>query len=124
MKTPVLDCITTDLVLSRWGAHFTGSVKTRQQTARSSPRSRVMRWAFTSLIFIFTAHLAAPQSTDLVNWSRQNNALTPIAGTMISSSNIVERPKGKSRRNLHDLNGTDERSHLQREQSRIRHVVP
>ncbi|TBU32365.1 galactan 1,3-beta-galactosidase [Dichomitus squalens] len=32
-------------------------------------------------------------STDLVNWSRQNDALTPIANTMISSSNIVERPK-------------------------------
>ncbi|KIJ27418.1 carbohydrate-binding module family 35 protein [Sphaerobolus stellatus SS14] len=32
-------------------------------------------------------------STDLVNWSRQNNALTPISGTMISNSNIVERPK-------------------------------
>ena len=29
-----------------------------------------------------------------MNWSRQNDALTPIAGTMISSSNIVERPKG------------------------------
>ena len=36
------------------------------------------------------------QSTDLVNWSRQNDALTPVAGTMISSSNIVERPKGES----------------------------
>lgn len=35
-------------------------------------------------------------STDLINWSRQNNALTPIAGTMISSSNIVERPKGEA----------------------------
>lgn len=33
-------------------------------------------------------------STDLLTWTRQNNALTPIAGTMISSSNIVERPKG------------------------------
>ncbi|KAI0341845.1 Arabinanase/levansucrase/invertase [Trametopsis cervina] len=32
-------------------------------------------------------------STDLVNWSRQNNALTPIANTMISSSDIIERPK-------------------------------
>lgn len=32
-------------------------------------------------------------SNDLLNWSRQNNALTPITGTMISSSNIVERPK-------------------------------
>ncbi|KAF8588417.1 carbohydrate-binding module family 35 protein [Ramaria rubella] len=32
-------------------------------------------------------------STDLLNWTRQNNALTPIAGTMISNSNIVERPK-------------------------------
>jgi len=32
-------------------------------------------------------------STDLVNWSRQNDALTPISGTMISTSNIVERPK-------------------------------
>ncbi|KJA29316.1 carbohydrate-binding module family 35 protein [Hypholoma sublateritium FD-334 SS-4] len=33
------------------------------------------------------------QSSDLVTWSRQNDALTPIAGTMISTSNIVERPK-------------------------------
>lgn len=32
-------------------------------------------------------------STDLVNWERQDNALTPVAGTNISSSNIVERPK-------------------------------
>ncbi|KAI5115555.1 hypothetical protein M0805_001884, partial [Coniferiporia weirii] len=32
-------------------------------------------------------------STDLVNWSRQQNALTPIANTMISTSDIVERPK-------------------------------
>ncbi|THU82491.1 Arabinanase/levansucrase/invertase [Dendrothele bispora CBS 962.96] len=32
-------------------------------------------------------------STDLVSWSRQNDALTPISGTMISTSNIVERPK-------------------------------
>ncbi|KAJ7480145.1 galactan 1,3-beta-galactosidase [Mycena galericulata] len=32
-------------------------------------------------------------STDMMTWTRQNNALTPIAGTMISSANIVERPK-------------------------------
>jgi len=32
-------------------------------------------------------------SSDLVNWTRQQNALTPISGTMISTSNIVERPK-------------------------------
>ncbi|KAH8107144.1 glycosyl hydrolase [Cristinia sonorae] len=32
-------------------------------------------------------------STDLVNWSRQNDALSPQANTMISTSNIVERPK-------------------------------
>ncbi|KZV96920.1 Arabinanase/levansucrase/invertase [Exidia glandulosa HHB12029] len=32
-------------------------------------------------------------SSDLLNWSRQSNALTPVAGTMISTSNIVERPK-------------------------------
>lgn len=32
-------------------------------------------------------------STDLVNWARQNDALTPISGTNISTSNIVERPK-------------------------------
>ncbi|KAH8111706.1 Arabinanase/levansucrase/invertase [Phellopilus nigrolimitatus] len=32
-------------------------------------------------------------SSDLVNWSRQSNALTPITGTMISTSDIVERPK-------------------------------
>ncbi|KAF8973856.1 galactan 1,3-beta-galactosidase [Flammula alnicola] len=33
------------------------------------------------------------QSSDLVSWTRQNDALTPISGTMISTSNIVERPK-------------------------------
>ncbi|THH21295.1 hypothetical protein EW146_g239 [Bondarzewia mesenterica] len=33
-------------------------------------------------------------SSDLVNWARQNDALTPINGTMISTSDIVERPKG------------------------------
>ncbi|CDO70775.1 hypothetical protein BN946_scf184798.g90 [Trametes cinnabarina] len=32
-------------------------------------------------------------STDLVNWARQNDALSPIAGTMISTNNVVERPK-------------------------------
>ncbi|TFY63401.1 hypothetical protein EVJ58_g3275 [Rhodofomes roseus] len=32
-------------------------------------------------------------STDLVNWERHDNALTPVSGTNISSSNIVERPK-------------------------------
>ncbi|KAJ7356804.1 galactan 1,3-beta-galactosidase [Mycena albidolilacea] len=32
-------------------------------------------------------------STDLMTWTRQNNALTPIANTMISNANIVERPK-------------------------------
>ncbi|PPQ67384.1 hypothetical protein CVT25_005963 [Psilocybe cyanescens] len=32
-------------------------------------------------------------SSDLVTWSRQNDALTPVSGTMISTSNIVERPK-------------------------------
>ncbi|KAG6891103.1 hypothetical protein C0995_014193 [Termitomyces sp. Mi166 len=32
-------------------------------------------------------------STDLTTWTRQNDALTPIAGTNISTSNIVERPK-------------------------------
>ncbi|KZS90282.1 Arabinanase/levansucrase/invertase [Sistotremastrum niveocremeum HHB9708] len=32
-------------------------------------------------------------SNDLLTWTRQNNALTPISGTSISSSNIVERPK-------------------------------
>ncbi|KAF5377239.1 hypothetical protein D9615_006357 [Tricholomella constricta] len=35
----------------------------------------------------------AAQSNDLVSWTRQNNALTPISGTSISTSNIVERPK-------------------------------
>ncbi|KAF9473188.1 galactan 1,3-beta-galactosidase [Pholiota conissans] len=33
------------------------------------------------------------QSSDLVSWTRQNDALSPISGTMISTSNIVERPK-------------------------------
>ncbi|TFY82940.1 hypothetical protein EWM64_g1071 [Hericium alpestre] len=32
-------------------------------------------------------------STDLVNWARQNDALAPISETMISTSDIVERPK-------------------------------
>ncbi|KAH9938280.1 galactan 1,3-beta-galactosidase [Fomitopsis serialis] len=32
-------------------------------------------------------------STDLVSWARHDNALTPVSGTNISSSNIVERPK-------------------------------
>ncbi|KAL5534523.1 hypothetical protein ACEPAG_986 [Sanghuangporus baumii] len=32
-------------------------------------------------------------SSDLVNWSRLNDALTPVSGTMISNFNIVERPK-------------------------------
>ncbi|KAI0781064.1 galactan 1,3-beta-galactosidase [Trametes elegans] len=32
-------------------------------------------------------------STDLVNWARQNDALSPVSGTMISTNNIVERPK-------------------------------
>ncbi|KAF5392556.1 hypothetical protein D9757_002173 [Collybiopsis confluens] len=33
-------------------------------------------------------------STDLTTWARQSNALSPISGTMISTSNVVERPKG------------------------------
>ncbi|KAH9854104.1 galactan 1,3-beta-galactosidase [Lenzites betulinus] len=32
-------------------------------------------------------------STDLVSWTRHNDALSPVAGTMISTSNVVERPK-------------------------------
>ncbi|GLB36530.1 putative glycosyl hydrolases family 43 [Lyophyllum shimeji] len=32
-------------------------------------------------------------STDLTTWTRQNDALTPISGTNISTSSIVERPK-------------------------------
>ncbi|KAI0321793.1 galactan 1,3-beta-galactosidase [Amylostereum chailletii] len=32
-------------------------------------------------------------STDLVTWARQTDALSPIDGTMISTSNVVERPK-------------------------------
>ncbi|KAK7693323.1 hypothetical protein QCA50_002891 [Cerrena zonata] len=32
-------------------------------------------------------------SNDLVNWARQSDALTPQAGTNISTNNIVERPK-------------------------------
>ncbi|KAK0500638.1 galactan 1,3-beta-galactosidase [Armillaria luteobubalina] len=32
-------------------------------------------------------------STNLMTWSRQNDALSPISGTAISTSNIVERPK-------------------------------
>ncbi|EJD54262.1 galactan 1,3-beta-galactosidase [Auricularia subglabra TFB-10046 SS5] len=32
-------------------------------------------------------------STDLTTWTRQNDALSPQAGTSISTSNIVERPK-------------------------------
>ncbi|KAJ3990353.1 Arabinanase/levansucrase/invertase [Lentinula detonsa] len=33
-------------------------------------------------------------STDLETWTRQNDALSPISGTMISTSDVVERPKG------------------------------
>ncbi|KAI0058642.1 Arabinanase/levansucrase/invertase [Artomyces pyxidatus] len=32
-------------------------------------------------------------STDLATWTRQSDALSPISGTMISTSNVVERPK-------------------------------
>ncbi|KAH9946213.1 galactan 1,3-beta-galactosidase [Epithele typhae] len=32
-------------------------------------------------------------STDLTTWTRRNDALTPINNTMISTSNVVERPK-------------------------------
>ncbi|KAI0043240.1 carbohydrate-binding module family 35 protein [Auriscalpium vulgare] len=32
-------------------------------------------------------------STDLATWTRQNDALSPQSGTMISTSNILERPK-------------------------------
>jgi hypothetical protein len=41
---------------------------------------------------LFTA-VSCYTSPDLVTWTRQNDALTPINGTMISTSNIVERPK-------------------------------
>ncbi|KZT12579.1 carbohydrate-binding module family 35 protein [Laetiporus sulphureus 93-53] len=42
--------------------------------------------------YLFSA-VACYSSTDLVNWERHNDALTPISGTNISSSNVVERPK-------------------------------
>ncbi|KAF8917563.1 galactan 1,3-beta-galactosidase [Mucidula mucida] len=32
-------------------------------------------------------------SPDMTTWARQNDALTPVSGTSISTSNIVERPK-------------------------------
>ncbi|KAF9002229.1 galactan 1,3-beta-galactosidase [Hymenopellis radicata] len=32
-------------------------------------------------------------SPDMITWTRHNDALTPISGTSISTSNIVERPK-------------------------------
>ncbi|PAV22245.1 galactan 1,3-beta-galactosidase [Pyrrhoderma noxium] len=32
-------------------------------------------------------------STDLTNWTRHPNALSPVSGSMISDSNVVERPK-------------------------------
>ncbi|KAJ4485534.1 Arabinanase/levansucrase/invertase [Lentinula aciculospora] len=32
-------------------------------------------------------------STDLETWTRESDALTPISGTMISTSDVVERPK-------------------------------
>ncbi|KAI0361962.1 galactan 1,3-beta-galactosidase [Trametes cingulata] len=32
-------------------------------------------------------------STDLVSWTRHNDALSPVSGTMISTNNVVERPK-------------------------------
>ena len=31
-----------------------------------------------------------------MTWKRETDALTPVAGTNISDSNIVERPKGTS----------------------------
>lgn len=43
---------------------------------------------------VYVPYVARQQSTDLVTWARQNDALSPISGTMISTSNVVERPKG------------------------------
>lgn len=42
--------------------------------------------------YLFSA-VSCYSSTDLVNWARHNDALTPLAGTNISTSDIVERPK-------------------------------
>ncbi|KAH7929371.1 glycoside hydrolase family 43 protein [Leucogyrophana mollusca] len=42
--------------------------------------------------YLFSA-VTCYKSTDLLTWERQNDALTPINGTMISTADIVERPK-------------------------------
>jgi len=52
----------------------------------------------------------------MTTWSRQPDALTPVSGTMISTSNIVERPKGLSKYVLlmsELLNRSTKRSDLQ-----------
>ncbi|KAI0807147.1 galactan 1,3-beta-galactosidase [Fomes fomentarius] len=46
-----------------------------------------------SALFKAVSCYSACISTDLTNWTRHNDALTPVAGTSISTNNIVERPK-------------------------------
>jgi len=52
-----------------------------------------MHLSWTQLELIIFNKSSCYTSTDLVTWTRQNDALTPISGTMISDTNVVERPK-------------------------------
>ena len=61
---------------------------TQQRTVQSS--FLLLGMQFSSMC-LYLIHI---QSVDLVSWTRHNDALTPIAGTNISTSNVVERPKG------------------------------
>lgn len=72
----------------------TGSAKTNHTTAPFSKQYRAIRSLKLTMVAALISDDFYYQSSDLVTWSRQNDALTPVSGTMISTSNIVERPKG------------------------------
>jgi ribosomal protein L30/L7E len=82
------------IFVHRLGRSTIGLAKTSRSTVRYLKLYRAIRYVY---IYISTAHDIkgqTQQSSDLVTWTRQNDALSPISGTMISTSNIVERPKG------------------------------
>lgn len=71
---------------------ITGSEKTSPITRALSRRLAAVRFSSCATTNC-SDERRADSSTDLTTWARQNDALTPIANTNISTSNIVERPK-------------------------------
>ncbi len=85
-----------DVGVNRSGRLSTGLVKTSRITVASLKLFLATRCVNDLLLCVLPPSQLRDQSSDLTSWTRQNDALTPISGTNISTSNIVERPKGLS----------------------------